>query len=83
MKDSTPYLLLDARELPAPEPFVQTLAALEGLPAGKFMRLILPREPYPLYSHLTERGITFSKQFSYEGEFAGCFLIDIAAPPKI
>lgn len=83
MPSPQPFLLLDARDLPAPEPFVQTLEALEKLPAGAFMRLILPREPYPLYSHLNERGIQFSKKFSYDGEFAGCFLIDISAPPKI
>lgn len=75
--------VLDARNLPAPEPFVQTLQALETLPAGDFLRLVLPREPYPLYSHLIERGIPFSKKFSENGEFAGCFLIDIFATPKI
>lgn len=75
--------ILDAREMPAPEPFVQTLSLLENLKKGELLRLILPRKPFPLYAHLAKRGIAFSTQFASEGEFAGCFLIDITAPPKI
>ena len=79
----TPFCTIDARELPAPEPFVKTMEALETLPAGEFLRLILPREPFPLYSHLIERGVSFSKKFTFDGEFAGCWLIDIHAPPAL
>jgi TusA-related sulfurtransferase len=48
--------LLDARELEPPEPLERTLAALDELLPGQRLRLLLPREPYPLYGILERNG---------------------------
>lgn len=47
---------LDARFLEPPEPMMRTLAALGELGVGEKLRLLLHREPFPLYVTLGERG---------------------------
>lgn len=47
---------LDARGLAPPEPMQRTLEALESLKHGERLRLLLHREPFPLYAILRERG---------------------------
>jgi uncharacterized protein (DUF2249 family) len=47
---------LDARFLEPPEPMMRTLAALGALGPGEKLRLLLHREPFPLYATLGERG---------------------------
>jgi uncharacterized protein (DUF2249 family) len=51
-----PDLLLDARGLEPPEPMEQVLAVLERLAPGQRLRFLAPREPFPLYALLGERG---------------------------
>lgn len=48
--------LLDASELEPPEPLVRALAALDNLQPGEYLRLLLRREPFPLYALLDEDG---------------------------
>jgi uncharacterized protein (DUF2249 family) len=47
---------LDLRGLPAPEPMERVLDALERLPEGQALRVLLPHEPYPLYRLLERDG---------------------------
>jgi uncharacterized protein (DUF2249 family) len=48
--------LLDVRDLEAPEPMVQTLAALEGMPRGHTLVQINARVPHFLIPELDRRG---------------------------
>ena len=63
-------LTLDARQLPAPEPLVQTLEALDALPSGQSLRLLIGREPHPLYQSLRASGHAWKTElqddFSFE-----------------
>ena len=61
--------VIDARELEPPEPFVQTMAALDTLEAGQTLLLILPREPYPLYRALELNGVSWRSECNASGEF--------------
>lgn len=48
--------LLDATALEPPEPLERALAVLDGLCPGEYLRLLLRREPFPLYALLDEGG---------------------------
>ncbi|MFA7291224.1 MAG: DUF2249 domain-containing protein [Rhodocyclaceae bacterium] len=48
--------VIDARGLEPPEPFVLTMDALDRLPKGEKLLLLLYREPYPLYKALANNG---------------------------
>lgn len=48
--------IVDVRWLAPPEPFERALAALDMLGAGERLRLLIHREPYPLYDILQEWG---------------------------
>jgi uncharacterized protein (DUF2249 family) len=61
--------VIDARELEPPEPFVQTMAALDTLVPGQRLRLILSREPYPLYRALELNGIAWRSERTAAGDF--------------
>ena len=50
---------LDARYLEPPEPMQQALAALAKLKPGEQLRMLLHREPFPLYATLRERGYAY------------------------
>ncbi len=47
---------LDVRGLPPCEPMERILAALDDLPAGETLDVLIHREPFPLYALLAERG---------------------------
>lgn len=47
---------LDVRGLPAPEPLEQCLDALAELDPGQWLRLLIDREPFPLYGILDREG---------------------------
>ena len=49
-------ITLDARDMEPPEPFVATMDALNSLGPQQRLRLILTREPYPLYQALAKAG---------------------------
>jgi uncharacterized protein (DUF2249 family) len=48
--------LLDLRALPAPEPMERVLDALDGIEDGAELRVLLAREPHPLYGILARTG---------------------------
>jgi uncharacterized protein (DUF2249 family) len=49
-------ITIDARGWEAPAPFDAVLEALCQLPGGQTLRLIIDREPFPLYSVLERNG---------------------------
>ena len=66
----TAEILLDARDLEPPEPLERTLAALDELAPGQRLRLLLPREPYPLYAILERNGYQHETELHPDGYFA-------------
>ena len=48
--------VIDARDLEPPEPFERVMEALSGLEPGGEVKLILNREPFPLYRMLHLNG---------------------------
>jgi uncharacterized protein (DUF2249 family) len=52
-------IVIDARELEPPEPFVRTMEALDGIAAGQTLLLQLLREPHPLYRALEINGFAW------------------------
>lgn len=55
MPDET-TLKIDVRWLPPPEPFERIMHALQTLPAGASLQVLIHREPYPLYEALRNSG---------------------------
>lgn len=51
-----PDITLDVRRLPPPEPLEQCLEALAELQPGQRLRMLIDREPYPLYTMLDRDG---------------------------
>jgi len=60
VRDSLLYMgqehFLDTTELEAPAPLQVALAALESLPAGDYLRLLIKRDPIFLYPLLLVQG---------------------------
>lgn len=65
-------ILLDARELEPPEPLMHTLEALSELAEGQRLRVLLRREPYPLYSILQRENYQYETDFTAE---EGCAVV--------
>jgi uncharacterized protein (DUF2249 family) len=51
---------LDLRGLEPPEPMERVLDALDDLPRGQRLRMLIDREPRPLYRILDNNGFAFS-----------------------
>jgi hypothetical protein len=49
-------ILVDARGLEPPEPMEKVMRVLALLRPGQSIRMLLHREPFPLYAILAERG---------------------------
>jgi len=64
-----PDRVLDARELEPPEPMHRVLDALDGLPTGDAVVLLLPREPFPLYRVLEARGFAWKTSLEADGTY--------------
>lgn len=58
---------IDARYLEPPEPFVLAMAAIDSLAPGEKLRLLLFREPFPLYKILDEHGFARQTEFKPDG----------------
>lgn len=61
---------LDVRGLPPPEPFEQIMQALQSLPAGSGLRVLIHREPYPLYEVLRDNGFIWQTSALADGNFS-------------
>jgi len=62
--------VVDGRELLPPEPMTRTLAALQLLPRGEELVLLLYREPFPLYAVLARDGFTHRTQLAPDGTYS-------------
>lgn len=60
---------IDARGLEPPEPLMRVLDALAALPKNGRLRLLIHREPLPLYSLLQTEGWHYVAHPHGEGEF--------------
>lgn len=69
MSTMPPLRVLDARYLEPPEPFVQTMEMLDQLALGESMRLLLFREPHPLYQVLRRNGHCWQTSLLPDGSF--------------
>lgn len=63
--------LIDARDLEPPEPFVRVMEALELLDLGhcSALRLLINREPFPLYRVLEQNGYRWEGGQQADGSF--------------
>ncbi len=66
-------LLVDARGLEPPEPLERVLASLAQRRPSQRVRLLLHREPFPLYTLLKQMGLTYATELMPDGNF--CILI--------
>jgi uncharacterized protein (DUF2249 family) len=60
---------IDGRELPAPEPMERVLEALDSLDPGSRLRLLIHREPFPLYDILRNGGYAWQSEEQDDGSF--------------
>ena len=72
-------ILVDARWLEPPEPMERVLRALALLRPDQAIRLLLHREPFPLYTLLAERGYRHDTTMQADGSYV--ILIRPAAAP--
>ena len=61
--------VIDGRNMEPPEPFVQTMEALDAIVPGQKVMLRLVREPFPLYRALALNGIAWQTERTPDGEF--------------
>lgn len=59
--------VIDGRGLMPPEPMELTLSALDELPAGEELLLLLYCEPHPLYGILRQNGYAHRSQTRPDG----------------
>lgn len=71
-------VVIDARRMEPPEPFERVMEALAALAPGENIRMLIYREPTPLYRVLRQNGYQHRTEFSAE---QGCFVIEITAAP--
>jgi len=62
-------ILVDARGLEPPEPMERVMQALSLLRPGQSIRLLLHREPFPLYPLLAERGYHHDTRMEADGSY--------------
>lgn len=61
--------VIDGRAMEPPEPFVQTMEALDAIEPGQKVLLLLGREPFPLYRALELNGISWQTGRAADGSF--------------
>ena len=62
-------ILVDARDLEPPEPLEKVMQALDLLRPGQSIRLLLHREPFPLYPLLAEKGFRHDTRMEADGSY--------------
>jgi uncharacterized protein (DUF2249 family) len=60
-------LVIDGRELQPPEPLEKALAALDGLPVGGELLLLLYCQPHPLFNVLRNNGFSWQENIAADG----------------
>lgn len=61
--------VVDARYMEPPQPFTETMEMLDRLQPGEKMRLLLFREPHPLYKVLRQNGHAYETELLADGTF--------------
>ena len=69
MPEPIDEILLDARGLEPPEPMEKVMQTLALLRPGQSIRLLLHREPFPLYAVLAERGYAHETRVEADGSY--------------
>lgn len=69
MTGSADEIVVDARELEPPEPMEKVMRTLALLRPGQSIRLLLHREPFPLYPLLAERGYRHATRMETDGSY--------------
>jgi len=69
MSAPAPEILIDARGLEPPQPMERVMQTLALLRPGQSIRLLLHREPFPLYPILTERGYRYQTRMEADGSY--------------
>lgn len=59
---------IDGRHLEPPEPFVKTMEALDQISPGQKVRLLIAREPFPLYRALELNGFSWQTARTVDGD---------------
>lgn len=62
-------IIVDARGLEPPEPMEKVMQVLALLRPGQSIRLLLHREPFPLYPLLAERGYRHETRMETDGSY--------------
>jgi uncharacterized protein (DUF2249 family) len=62
-------ILVDARGLEPPEPMERVMQTLDLLRPGQTIRMLLHREPFPLYAILAERGYRHDTRMEADGSY--------------
>jgi uncharacterized protein (DUF2249 family) len=62
-------ILVDARGLEPPEPMEKVMQTLDLLRPGQTIRMLLHREPFPLYAILAERGYRHDTRMEADGSY--------------
>ena len=61
--------VIDGRSMEPPEPFVQTMDALDAIAPGQSVLLLVGREPFPLYRALELNGFSWKSERAADGTF--------------
>ncbi|HEY9145785.1 MAG TPA: DUF2249 domain-containing protein [Thiobacillus sp.] len=69
MTARTNEILVDARGLEPPEPMEKVMQVLALLRPGQSIRMLLHREPFPLYAILAERGYRHETRMEADGSY--------------
>ena len=69
MTAPTTDILVDARGLEPPEPMEKVMQVLALLRPGQSIRMLLHREPFPLYAILAERGYCHETRMEADGSY--------------
>lgn len=69
MSAQTHEILVDARGLEPPEPMEKVMQVLALLRPGQSIRMLLHREPFPLYAILAERGYRHETRMEADGSY--------------
>lgn len=65
-----PFLVIDGRELEPPEPLERTLSALDQLPDGGHLVLLVYCHPRPLFDILGRNGYRWKEEVQDDGTHA-------------
>ncbi len=69
-KTATPWQVIDGRAMQPPEPLEHTLAALDTLPAGGELLLLVYCHPTPLFNVLRKNGYVWQEDVCPDGTHA-------------